>query len=298
MTSPSTGPDDRGSGGPPADLAARIVGAAVPTAGPAASSALSADELLLVQALGFDPLGIVVGAAVFHAGLVGPRVAGTELVPLSAALLAAREQATARMRAQAVQRGASGIVGAQVEIAAFERRHHLARVVAVGTAVTHVTGPDEGAPPGRPFVAGLGGQELAVLVDCGYEPVDLVMGVCVYHVARQRPGAWVRNLVRTGELATATAALYEAREVAVARLQAEAAAAGADGVVGVSIAQSSHAWGARAVELSCIGTAVRRRGGAPPVRPATVVSVRDRLHASDPAALSARVARRRRGADR
>ncbi len=249
------------------------------------SSALSVDELLLVDAAGYVPLGMVVGAAVFHVGVVGARMASTELVPLSQALLAAREQSTARLRDQAARIGAAGVIGAQVEIAAFEDQHHLARVAAVGTAVARATAASDDAPPGGPFVAGLTGQELSVLADGGYEPVNLVMGVCVYHVARQRPRAWVRNLTATGELGTSTAALYQARELAMRRLQAEALASGGDGVVGVTTSERAQVWGSRAVEFFCMGTAIRRCGEPRPGRSRAVVSVCDLRTATDPAVL-------------
>ena len=160
---------------------------ATSTLEPTISTMLSADELLLVENAGYHPCGVVVGAAVFHVGLVGARMANVELVPLSQALLAAREQAVARLREQASQLGATGVLGVQLEIKAFEDKRHLARVVAIGTAVARSV-PAAGATVAtEPFVAGMSGQELSVLVSGGYEPVDVVMGVCVYHIARQRP---------------------------------------------------------------------------------------------------------------
>lgn len=264
----------------------------------AASSLLSADELLLVGEAGYLPRGIVAGAAVFHAGLVGRRMANGELVALSRALLAAREQAMARMRDQAARLGAIGIIGVRLEIASFEDRHHLARVLAVGTAVarTAVTTGDTSAP--APFLAGVTGQELRVLADTGYEPVTLVMGVCIYHVARQRPLAWVHNITTTEELTTYTTALYEARELAMQRLQADALGAGADGVVGVTTSEDSHAWGSRAIEFFCMGTAIRKCGEGRREGLTTVTSVRDREGAADPAALHGRPGRGNGGADR
>jgi uncharacterized protein YbjQ (UPF0145 family) len=144
--SPTAGSPERGHGSPGAPD--RI---GPPPAVHAASSALSVDELLLVGAAGYVPKGIVVGAAVFHVGLVGARVASGELVPLSEALLAAREQAVAGMRDQAARLGAAGVVGARVEIAAFEDRHHLARVLAVGTAVDRAMPGHAGAAAAGPL---------------------------------------------------------------------------------------------------------------------------------------------------
>ena len=58
------------------------------------------------------------------------------------------------------------------------------------------------------------------------------------------------------ELENFTAALYEAREIAVERMQAEASAAKAEGVVGVDIHEGSHGWQTHVIEFFAIGTAV------------------------------------------
>ncbi len=280
---------------PPGPGAARP---ATSTFEPTISTMLSADELLLVESAGYQARGAVVGAAVFHVGLVGARMANVELVPLSQALLAAREQAVARLREQASQLGATGVLGVQLEIKAFEDKRHLARVVAVGTAVTR-SAPAAGATVAtEPFVAGMSGQELSVLVSGGYEPVDVVMGVCVYHIARQRPRAVLRNLTATEELGPTTAALYEARELAMRRLQEEALACGGEGVVGVTISENSHVWGRKAIEFFCTGTAVRRSNDRRLDEPGTALFVRDRRVATDPASLHGRADRAPRRASR
>jgi uncharacterized protein YbjQ (UPF0145 family) len=260
---------------------------------------LSADGVLLLEAAGYEPVGLVAGAAVFHIGLVGARLGNVELAPLSQALLGAREQATARMRSQAASLGAAGVVGVRIEIEAFHDKAHLARVVAIGTAVSPRTASDQGRQD-APFVAALSGQEFNVLVAQGYVPVSVVMGVCVYHVARLGPMAILRNLRATAELRACTEALYEARELAMRRLQDEALGGGAEGVVGVTLSESSHVWGNKTIELFCMGTAIRsvrrdrvrdaRAAGAAaappaPLAPAMVLSVRDAEAPADPAAL-------------
>jgi hypothetical protein len=54
-----------------------------------------------------------------------------------------------------------------------------------------------------------------------------------------------------------TQAFYDARELALARMQGDAAALRADGVVGVREVVSSHIWRDHAVEFLAAGTAVR-----------------------------------------
>jgi uncharacterized protein YbjQ (UPF0145 family) len=57
-----------------------------------------------------------------------------------------------------------------------------------------------------------------------------------------------------------TQALYDARELALGRLQTEAQQWGGEGLVGTSLGVHNHYWGEHAVEFLAIGTAVRRHG--------------------------------------
>jgi uncharacterized protein YbjQ (UPF0145 family) len=85
----------------------------------------------------------------------------------------------------------------------------------------------------------------------------MVMGVCVYHVAHRTFGNILSNLGQNTELPQFTQALYDARELAMARMQKEAEALSAEGIVGVQLDQRNHAWGAHTTEFFAIGTAVR-----------------------------------------
>jgi len=57
-----------------------------------------------------------------------------------------------------------------------------------------------------------------------------------------------------------TQGVYDAREFALSRMQAEAADAKASGIVGVNVAVSNHVWGEHATEFLATGTATRRLG--------------------------------------
>jgi uncharacterized protein YbjQ (UPF0145 family) len=69
--------------------------------------------------------------------------------------------------------------------------------------------------------------------------------------------------MRNGELPHFTQALYEARELAMTRMQAEARHLGGEGIVGVQLVEDSHFWGSHVIEFLAIGTAVRPIEGAP-----------------------------------
>ena len=82
------------------------------------------------------------------------------------------------------------------------------------------------------------------------------MGTCVYHVAHRGVLSAFRSVGQNVELENFTAAMYEAREIAIERMQHEAAAAKAEGVVGMEIHEGSHAWQTHVIEFFAIGTAV------------------------------------------
>ena len=85
----------------------------------------------------------------------------------------------------------------------------------------------------------------------------MVMGTCVYHIAHQRLRRVLGNIGRNVEIEQFTQALYDARELAMSRMQAEAEALHAEGIVGVQLRQHSHTWGSHTTEFFAIGTAVR-----------------------------------------
>jgi uncharacterized protein YbjQ (UPF0145 family) len=99
-------------------------------------------------------------------------------------------------------------------------------------------------------------------VRAGYRPISLVHGVCVYHIAHQSLGQWWKSLGQAStnqEHVAFTAGLYEARELAMGRMQAEAYDAGASaGVMAVEIHESSHGWEEHILELVSVGTGVAR----------------------------------------
>ncbi len=70
-------------------------------------------------------------------------------------------------------------------------------------------------------------------------------------------GAKMSNVGRDARSSSCAQALYDARELAMARMQAEAEELHAEGIVGVQLRQHSHTWGSHHHEFFAIGTAVR-----------------------------------------
>lgn len=223
------------------------------------TSDLSVNEFLLVRQAGFRPRGLVFGSSIYHIGL--QRRAWTknqELHKLSQAMYSARDLAMTRMEAEADVLQADGIVGVRLEAKFYDWGKHSAEFIAIGTAVSAEDEPGSWRNrSGKPFTSDLSGQDFWTLAQAGYAPVGMVMGTCVYHVAHRSLAQTTVGTVQNAELATSTQALYEARELAMERMQAEAIALGAEGIVGVQLIEKSHFWGTHVIEFFAIGTAVR-----------------------------------------
>jgi uncharacterized protein YbjQ (UPF0145 family) len=221
------------------------------------TSDLSVNEFLLVKAAGFEPLGLVVGSSIYHIGFqVGAWSANQEMDVLTQAMYHARELAMTRMEEEADQLGADGIVAVRLDVSRRDWGGDLAEFVAIGTAVRHREGKLHRAPNGRPFTSDLSGQDFYTLLSAGYRPLGLVMGTCVYHVAHQGLGGWLKRVGRNAEMPNFTQALYDARELAMERMQAEAEGLEAEGIVGVSLTEGNHGWNSHVLEYFSIGTAV------------------------------------------
>ena len=222
------------------------------------TSDLSTSELLLVKEAGFDPVGLVVGSSIYHVGYQQAAFSqNQEMTVLTQAMYHARELAMDRMEEEAHQLGADGIVGVRLEVNHKEWGSHIAEFVAIGTAIVHRNDPHRYKNKhGRPFTSDLSGQDFYILLRSGYRPLGMVMGNCVYHIATQSFGNFMRTFSQNTELTQYTQALYDSRELAMERMQKEAEDLGAKGVVGANIHERTHAWGAHVIEFFAIGTAV------------------------------------------
>ena len=222
------------------------------------TSDFSVNEFLLVRKAGFEPIGLCVGSCVYHVGIqYGSWNKNQEMDVLSKAMYHARELAMSRMRAEAAEMGADGIVGVKLTIKRMEWDTQLLEFIAIGTGVVHAQGhPGFRAHDGGPFTSDLSGQDFWSLLHSGYRPVEMVMGSCVYHVAHRGMFATLGTSTSNVELENYTAAMYDAREIAIERMQAEAAAAKAEGVVGLDIHEGSHGWQTHVIEFFAVGTAV------------------------------------------
>ena len=117
------------------------------------------------------------------------------------------------------------------------------------------------------FSSDLSTNEYFLTRESGCEPIGVVMGSSFYQVGFYRNLWGYRG--RTGEVEPLTHAQLAARELAVSRLQQEAAILGAHGVIGVRLQQRQKGWGIGMVEFIAIGTVIRIPGFSTTDKPFT-----------------------------
>jgi uncharacterized protein YbjQ (UPF0145 family) len=169
-------------------------------------SSLAVPEFAAISKVGFEPVGQVLGAAVWNVGDTGGeecpygravwRREGTptgqmamglirqvqapqgaaavgSARPLVSALYQARRTAVSRMTAECSALGGHGVISVELTVGPFAEGSLEFR--AFGTAVRA-----RGVPRrGQPFVSDLSGQDFTKLIGYGWVPVGLAMGIAV-----------------------------------------------------------------------------------------------------------------------
>jgi len=250
-------------------------------------SSLSTSEFAAIRSTGFEPVGQVLGAAVYNVGYTGgfscpgawsgfgfarfgaPSVGVTSVSgdgnfgsfgPMVATLYEARRTAIARMSAECAELGGHGVVGVSLTIGAFPTGG--LEFKAIGTAV-RAPGP----ALERPFTSDLSGQDFAKLFLDGWMPVGLALGISVgarhddwLTVTQTRWGAG--NMEVSGYTDVMIQTRHDARE----QLERDVARQGADGVVVSTVTARVRDRDCPAqegrrdhiVEATLIGTAITR----------------------------------------
>ena len=171
-------------------------------------SALTSDEFAAIRSVGFEPVGQVLGAAVYNIGYTGgyncPGAWGSwgygipartvtqvssqggfgSFAPLVKTMYDARHKALDRMTTECDELGGHGVVGVLLSIGAFPAGG--LEFKAIGTAIRA-----PGVPPmanwnkdtsGRrrtPFTSDLSGQDFAKLIMKGWVPAGLALGISI-----------------------------------------------------------------------------------------------------------------------
>ncbi len=118
------------------------------------------------------------------------------------------------------------------------------------------------------FTSDLSVNEFLLVKQAGFDPLGLVIGSSIYHIGYQQ-SSWKQSM----EMEVLSQAMYQARELAMTRMEEEADQLGADGIVGVRLDIGRYEWGQHLAEFIAIGTAVKHHDGelhrAPNGRPFT-----------------------------
>jgi uncharacterized protein YbjQ (UPF0145 family) len=213
-------------------------------------SALTSDEFAAVRSVGFQPVGQVLGAAVYNVGYTGgygcpgawggysnawAPAAVTQVSsrggygsfgPLVQTMYNARRAAISRMVAECAVLGGHGVVGVRLTIGPFPSGG--LEFKAIGTAIAAPQAP----LLRHPFTSDLSGQDFAKLVSSGWMPAGLVLGITV--AARHddwRTVGQTRWSAGNAEVSGWTDLVNDARHDARQQLDADVKRMGAEGVV-------------------------------------------------------------------
>jgi uncharacterized protein YbjQ (UPF0145 family) len=205
-------------------------------------SALSTQEFAAIEGVGFDPVGQVLGTAVFHIGyagrwgcsgawsyLSGTEVSSSAYAPFSElvrTMYGARRLALSRAVAECAALGGDGIVGVKLRVGHFASGGM--EFTALGTAVR----ARSAVRPAQPFTSHVTGQEFGKLVHAGYIPTGLALGISI----ATRHDDWrtynqLRWTASNQEVDGYTQLINHARHDARRQLALDASSHGGDGVV-------------------------------------------------------------------
>jgi uncharacterized protein YbjQ (UPF0145 family) len=214
-------------------------------------SALSTDEFAAIRGVGFQPVGQVLGAAVYNLGYTGgygcpgawagyggfatpfrsvTSVSGQggygSFGALVQTMYQARRSAIDRMTAECAELGGHGVVGVSLTIGPFPAGGMEFK--AIGTAIRAPGAP----PPRTPFTSDLSGQDFAKLITTGWVPAGLALGISI----GARHDDWLTTgQTRWGagnaEVTGYTELVNDARHDARVQLERDVRARGAEGVV-------------------------------------------------------------------
>ncbi|MBW4469963.1 MAG: heavy metal-binding domain-containing protein [Stenomitos rutilans HA7619-LM2] len=224
------------------------------------STAADGQALYCQMDAGFEPKRFVFGNVAYSIGLGGGLIGilkslqRGEIKEFSQIFNETRHLALKRIKAEAREAGANAVVGIKTSILPFAGMQEM---VMIGTASKHPA-----LPIGfnqNPITSDLTNDEMWGLMNQGYMPIQLVLGVSVYSLGLVGGiTSFFKSFVR-GEIQEVTTLIYEAREEALAHIAEEARRCSADQVVGIKT--YVYNLGGGIIEFMAIGTAVKKMPG-------------------------------------
>lgn len=223
------------------------------------STSADAQQLYCQIDSGFKPHSFVFGNVAYSIG-VGGNLGGAfrslkrgEVRQFTEIFDRTRHLALTRLKDEAIETGANAVIGIQTSIMPFLGAQEM---LMIGTASSH---PALTEYRRSPATSDMTNEELWNMVNIGYLPIKLVMGVSVYSLGFASGVTAFMQSLAGGQVQGLTEILYEAREKALERVQIEAQECGADEVVGVKT--RVYNLGGGLVEFMVIGTAVKKIEG-------------------------------------
>ena len=224
------------------------------------TSAGDAQELYCHMDAGYEPKEFVFGNIAYSVGAVGG-LTGTlktlvrgEIKEFSDVFNATRHHAVDRLVMHAKAVGANAVVGVRTNVLHFAGFHEM---YMSGTAALHRELPPQALA--MPVTSDLTGEELWGMTQLGYMPIKLLISTSVYSLGAIGGIKAAFQSLAKGELGDLTALIYDAREQVFDRVKSEAAALGAEEVVGIKT--YIVVLGSSLVEIFAVGTAVRKLPG-------------------------------------
>jgi len=221
------------------------------------STSSNGQELYCQLDCGFQPMQFVFGNVCYSIG-VGGGITGTlrslksgEVVEYSNMLNKTRHLALERICAEARDAGANAVLGIQTTISPVSG---LQEMLMVGTASHNPDLPAQYTE--HPLSSDLTNEEMWNVINAGYCPIKLVLGVSVFSLGVAGGiKAMFKSFVR-GEIKELTYMISQARTKAISMLADDAASCGGEDVVGVKT--YVYDLGGGIIELLAIGTAIKK----------------------------------------
>lgn len=227
------------------------------------SSFCDGQGLYCLMDAGYEPRQFVFGNVAYSVGVVGGIWGGLktmkrgEIKEFSNIFNHTRHLALQRICDEAKAAGANAVVGIETRVMPFAATHEM---LMMGTAASHPALP--ASATSDPITSDMTCEEMWNLAAIGYMPLKLVLATAVYSLGLVGGIKAMFKSFARGEISDLTTLIYDAREHAIGMLKDEAAAIGADDVVGVKT--HIHEIGGL-IEFMAIGTAVKRIPGCKPL---------------------------------
>lgn len=231
------------------------------------TTAADGQELFCQWDAGYTPVSFVFGNVAYSIG-IGRGITGAfrqlakgEVRQYSDIFNTTRNLALERLTQEARAKGANSVVGVRTSILPVGTSG-VQEMVMIGTASHHDSVDAVASTVGGVTTSDLTAEETWNVAKMGYVPMKLVLGTSVYSLGLAGGiKSALRNFVK-GEIKELTNLIYGARESSLQKVREQAAAIGADDVLGIKT--YIYNLGDGVIEFLAIGTAVKRVGNIAP----------------------------------